>query len=122
MEANNKLREALEKCANMAEQIDCQLGSSDETVYAFRYERCLAHNISECARAALSEPIRNCDMGTAEEQSERLLRFCQNHPRCAECPCCGHVKYNKCDLAWAQLPYEELENDGSKYGSKYGSK
>lgn len=57
-----KLREALEKCANMGEQIDCQLGSSDETVYAFRDERCLAHNISECARAALVAPLRNCDM------------------------------------------------------------
>ena len=56
-----KLREALEKCAKMGEQIDCQLGSSDETVYAFRDERCLAHNISECARAALAAPPRNCD-------------------------------------------------------------
>ena len=61
MKTNNKLREALEKCANMGEQIDCQLGSSDETVYAFRDERCLAHNISECARAALAAPPRNCD-------------------------------------------------------------
>ena len=56
-----KLREALERCANWGEQIDCQLGSSDETVYAFRDERCLAHNISECARAALSATPRNCD-------------------------------------------------------------
>lgn len=56
-EVNNaKMREALEKCANWGEQIDCQLGSSDETVYAFRHERCLAHNISECARAALAAP------------------------------------------------------------------
>lgn len=63
MEANNiaAMRDALEKCANMGEQIDCQLGSSDETVYAFRHERCLAHNISECARAALAAPARNCD-------------------------------------------------------------
>jgi len=63
MEANNikAMREALEKCANMGEQIDCQLGSSDATVYAFRHERCLAHNISECARAALAAPARNCD-------------------------------------------------------------
>lgn len=61
-----KLREALEKCAKMGEQIDCQLGSSDATVYAFRDERCLAHNISECARAALAEPPRNCDVLTPE--------------------------------------------------------
>ena len=56
-----KMREVLETCANWGEQIDCQLGSSEETVYAFRHERCIAYNISECARAALSEPPRNCD-------------------------------------------------------------
>ena len=56
-----KMREALERCASMGDQIDNQLGSSEDTVYAFRGERCLAHNISECARAALSAPPRNCD-------------------------------------------------------------
>ena len=55
------MRKALEQIASMGEQIDYQLGSSEETVYAFRNERCLAHNISECARAALSAPPRNCD-------------------------------------------------------------
>ena len=49
----SKMREALEQIASMAEQIDYQLGSYEETVYAFRNERCIAHNISECARAAL---------------------------------------------------------------------
>lgn len=49
-----KMREALQRIANMGEQIDYRLGSSEETVYALRYERCLAHNISECARAAKS--------------------------------------------------------------------
>lgn len=55
------MREALEQIANMGEQIDNQLGSSEETVYAFRNERCIAHNISECARSALSALPRNCD-------------------------------------------------------------
>ena len=61
------MREALEKIANMGEEIDYQLGSSDETVYAFRHERSLAHSISECARTALSAPPRNCDMYTLSE-------------------------------------------------------
>lgn len=55
------MREVLEQIANMGEQIDNQLGSSEETVYAFRNERCIAHNISECARSALSALPRNCD-------------------------------------------------------------
>ena len=62
-----KMREALENIANMGEEIDHQLGSSDETVYAFRHERSLAYNISECARTALSAPPRNCDRYTISE-------------------------------------------------------
>lgn len=62
-----EMREALEKIANMGEQIDYQLGSSDETVFAFRNERSLAHIISECARTALSAPPRNCDKYTLAE-------------------------------------------------------
>lgn len=67
-----KMREALEICASMGEQIDYQLGSSEDTVYAFRGERCLAHNISECARAALSSPPRNCDVLSKDEVLEML--------------------------------------------------
>ena len=61
------MREALENIANMGEEIDYQLGRSDETVYAFRHERSLAHSISECARTALSVPPRNCDRYTLSE-------------------------------------------------------
>ena len=109
--ANNKLREALENCAKMGEQIDCQLGSSDETVYAFRDERCLAHNISECARAALASPRLNCEVGTAEEQLKRFKDFCRiisKDETCHGCPLlpqCSTLEH--CTLAWAQMPYEE---------------
>ena len=66
------MREALEKIANMGEEIDYQLGSSDETVYAFRNERSLAHSISECARTALSAPPRNCDAFSKAQVLEML--------------------------------------------------
>ena len=104
-----KMREALEKIANMGEQIDCQLGSSEETVYAFRNERCIAHNISECARSALSAPPRNCDLGTTKEQSARFDAHCRKHMGCLTCPLReknGGVPKH-CEFAWAQMPYEE---------------
>ena len=105
METNNKLREALEKCANWGEQIDCQLGSSDETVYAFRDERCLAHNISECARAALAEPVKNCEVGTAEEQ---WRRFCDiEAPTCRAEDVCHCRTAARCFADWSQRPYKE---------------
>ena len=103
-----KMREALERCASMGEQIENQLGSSEDTVYAFRGERCLAHNISECARAALSAPPRNCDIGTAAEQHERFYNFCDKVEECKECPLWrGGGLTSKCSVYWAQLPYEE---------------
>lgn len=68
-----KMREALERIASMGEQIDHQLGSSEETVYAFRHERCLAHNISECARSVLAAPPRNCDMYTTLDDARNAF-------------------------------------------------
>lgn len=70
-----KMREALEKIASMGEQIDNQLGSTEETVYALRHERCLAHNISECACAALDAPPRNCDRFNTPD--EALCAHCE---------------------------------------------
>lgn len=105
------MREVLEQIANMGEQIDNQLGSSEETVYAFRNERCIAHNISECARAALSAPPRNCDVGTPKEQSARFDAHCRKHMGCLTCPLRekdGGVPKH-CELAWSQMPYEEVK-------------
>lgn len=73
-----KMREALQRIANMGEQIDYRLGSSEETVYALRYERCLAHNISECARAAMS---RNKETKTITNKRKQ----CKSPKTCDRC-------------------------------------
>ena len=39
----------------------------------------------DMANAALSDPPRNCDVGTAEEQTRRWNRFCYRH-ECLSCP------------------------------------
>ena len=68
--------------------------------------------IDKC-RAALSAPPRNCDVGTAEEQAQRIDAFCKSHGtdkngyyRCEECPL---LKIDRCELKWAQMPYNESE-------------
>ena len=57
--------------------------------------------------AALSALPRNCDVGTAEEQSERYEKFCYAHRSrekgCGDCPLCDIVC---CGFAWLQMPYE----------------
>lgn len=55
-------------------------------------------------------PRRNCDVGTAKEQSERFDKFCHaniNTQRCCgDCPA-FHTTRDDCELVWAQMPYEE---------------
>ena len=104
MEASNvtAMRDALEKIASMGEQIDHQLGSSEETVYAFRHERCLAHNISECALAA---PPRNCDMYTTLDDARNAFFA-------------DYVSDETCSSATAFAIWLYDEAKGITYGSK----
>ena len=63
----------------------------------------------EAATAALSEPPRNCDFGTVDEQLERFTDYC-----CDKCNGvdCKHglwiedVIY-KCAIKWGQMLYAE---------------
>ena len=61
----------------------------------------------EAVDAALAKPPRNCDVGTAEEQTRRWNRFCYRH-ECLSCPVkpIGEVD---CILAWSQMPYDETK-------------
>lgn len=106
METNNKLREALKQAKEIARTIysTSDKGSSHED---------LAGKIVELANAALAEPVKNCDVGTVEEQFARFRKFCKKDSMdsfestayCAyECPCGNNYD---CKLAWAQMPYSE---------------
>ena len=58
--------------------------------------------------AALAEPVRNCDVGTAKEQKQRYDSYCFSRG-CGNCPLFDE---EGCNFAWAQMPYEEGGNDG----------
>ena len=64
----------------------------------------------DIANTVLSAPPRNCDVGTAEEQSERYEKFCYAHRSrekgCGDCPLCD---IPCCEFAWLQMPYEEVK-------------
>lgn len=65
----------------------------------------------EAVNAALAAPPRNCDVGTQEGQSARFDDHCRKHMGCLTCPLReedGGVPKH-CELAWAQMPYEEVE-------------
>ncbi len=83
--------------------------------------------IFQKCKQALAAP-RNCEIGTAEEQSERFKSFCNSHMygfndpsghRCKEdCPVKMEIDNRSdklciyCQFVWAQMPYEKVECDG----------
>lgn len=57
----------------------------------------------EEADAALKEPLRNCDVGTAEEQDARFVTWRYSKPL--------RTEFGLDALAWAQMPYVPTEAD-----------
>ena len=62
-------------------------------------------------------PLRNCDVGTAEEQIKRWEEFCASkHAKwkigspianSCDCPCYSNIACNW--FVWSQMPYEEVK-------------
>ena len=98
---NEKLREALKDIhAEIAKYCN---GKTVDTSLCLR--------VKNIINAALALPRRNCDVGTAKEQSRRFVMFCYRlkQEKCGvchrACPC--YEVSGSCRLAWAQLPYEK---------------
>ena len=98
MEGNQmKMREALSLVHQIADT-----AKSDFDVFA-GIER-----IRRISMSALSEPPRQCDVGTPEEQTSRLRAVCDKFkPSCSGCKYITDLQKENCWLAWAQTPYAE---------------
>ena len=101
---HEKMREA---CANIAEYAkSAQCHTEDAHVLGY------LRQMENWAEAALALPRRQCDVGTAEQQAERMRRqFCAKQKRdgiidCSRCPI-RHAYRRDCTLAWAQMPNAE---------------
>jgi hypothetical protein len=65
-----------------------------------------AREAIEKANSVLDEPLRNCDVGTTEEQMERHYIFCSRNTKC-------HPDTSICMMCyanWSQKPYKEVKN------------
>ena len=101
------MREALELCYRV---IHCAMVTGV-------INRDDANKAMDAYHAALAAPPRNCDVGNEKEQAQRIDAFCKSHGtdrngyyRCEECPL---LKIDRCELKWAQMPYE-AEEGGAK--------
>ena len=94
-----KIRDALsDACYAMFNFLKTQSGGYEEMAKAL-----------DKAKATLAEPPRNCDVGTAEEQSRRYEELCDRHTCGSRCSAtgCPMYEYDCSPLAWGQMPYEE---------------
>jgi hypothetical protein len=101
---NSKAREALNQL----------LGLIDNEILVFNNgldpsEVSQAQYHIDKAGEAYEEPLRNCDVGTAEEQEDRFADFCRKHECTMNCPIkkkwSGHKP--SCGILWSQMPYEK---------------
>lgn len=68
-----------------------------------------AGRLSEAIEREKSKPVRNCDVGTPEEQAERYEKLCDSHTCGSRCSGsgCPLYDYDCSPFVWAQMPYEE---------------
>lgn len=70
----------------------------------------------KAVNAALAEPPRNCDIGTASDMAQRFNQFCQEHRNlykcCDDCPLLR--RGGPCEFEWARMPYKKGETDEQK--------
>lgn len=105
MEANNMaaMRKTLEEMAADLEDL-----ASRDAIRAPAYSSIFSIYAEKC-RKSLAEPMRNYEVGTAEEQTIRFNKFCldnrtENDFGCGDCPC-NSEDSKKCEFLWAQMPY-----------------
>lgn len=103
------MREALENSNGLLEEL-ARIGEWGESARGQ-----IAEN-----KKALEVPLRNCDVGTAEEQDERFNKFCFSYYdinnsdcSCGKCPLRENNIKVTCEFAWSQMPYEKGVDDGS---------
>jgi hypothetical protein len=90
--SSNKLRESLKEIADICDGKD--IGGLDRLV-----------SIYNIAKHALAEPLRNCDVGSAVEQTERHDKYCERFISEG----CGASTNDciACFARWTQMPYEK---------------
>lgn len=119
MEASNvkAMREALVAVKKSIDGIGASSLDCDPTILMASLTQVCAR-LSARIERALSTPPRNCDVGTPEEQAERFGRHCDTFTRdslhCENCPCCGKIKFGRCEFAWAQMPFTQTGGNVNK--------
>lgn len=109
-----ELRKQIGNAAAMREALEHVEKLAREFAVGNYYVSDFPKMLLDAIQPALAKPPRQCDVGTAEEQTRRFADYCARHrhtdlPRCAGCPLENLPSGTGCEEAWAQLPYNESE-------------
>lgn len=115
---SNKLRDFVQYLACDFEPCRGCAGQKDDTFCKNCTEEISFSTIVTEARKVLSDnPLRNCDVGTPQEQSVRMAKFCsEQYKKTDGVALCSGCQFHdieglECQFAWSQMPYEaEKEN------------
>ena len=109
-----KLREALLEVVRRLEPIVKYMHPNKEEHIGLTTVFAACEPIYKIANAALAAPARQCDVGTADEQTDRFKDLCRKYRRgpgpranCKGCPIQHESLHVGCTFAWSQTPYEE---------------
>ena len=100
---SSKLREALNQLLGLDNGIlvfDKSLEPSEISHAQYHIDK---------AGEAYEEPLKNCEVGTAEEQYNRFIHCCTS--RKIPCRRSDTFSCTKCYAVWSQLPYESEVNE-----------
>lgn len=95
---SSKLREALNQLLGL---IDNEILVFNDSIEPSEISQAQYH--IDKAGEAYEEPLRNCDVGTSEEQAKRHRDWCNSNV----CKCASSCKI--CFAKWSQMPYEEVK-------------
>lgn len=93
---NSKVIEALNKIGNISAFVAENCGNAETAKYM--------NDIISIVQDAVAEPLRNCEVGTAEEQGERCLAQFEQWRQKGE-----GKKLIVAIMEWSQMPYEEVK-------------
>lgn len=97
--SNNKLREALSEILDLIDK-----WRTDGVMEHWQYSQ-----LFDVADNALAEPLKNCEVGTPEEQDARHSQWCCHYgiDGTMDVPCAHQdMSCSLCVLRWSQKPYE----------------
>ena len=108
---NSSMREALVRLKPLVESVWESEGGEDVSSEIAE--------MKDVINAALAAPMKNCEVGTWQEQEKRFEQFCNRfrHDYCRGCPL-GEMFFRdkeigECRLAWAQRLYDGDKKEGA---------